>query len=187
MSARESLLALAVAVMLLVLVVFMFLLPPIESAFARVNEEADALELSLIEDRAAIANQKAIEDRWQSYRLSGLNLAEDDARIEVQKRLNQWSMDAGVDLPSIMDMRTVPGERFVEVGFVVTAHGDLEGIQKMLFLIRQADLPLRIRKCSIESRRDGDDQLTLSITLSTTVELEIDSTVTASTTTGGTL
>lgn len=147
-------------------------LSPLAEVFDRLDIEEQRLEAELAEARALIQNEKRIRKRWSAYAAAGLDGDTEIARIRVQEQLTQWSQSAGLNVERLSSERVAPGERFDEVGFIISGTGSMASVQKFLFSLRRAPFALRIKECDITSRNEKQDRLTVSLRLSTIVVAE---------------
>lgn len=169
MNKREKIMVLIIVGLGVLFAADRFVVTPISEAFANVRAETERLEGKLTEAKAMIRNQDKIERRWSGYRFAGLKEAADAARIRVQANMTDWSQDSRFKLNNLSTGRVVEGEDYNRMAFSLSGVGSLQSIQRFLWAIDTADFPLRINDCSIVSRGDDSDELTLSMNISTII------------------
>ena len=170
MNQREKILALIIVALAVLFAADRFVVAPVTAAFAGVEDETARLEADLAEARAMVRSERKIERRWKAVRLAGLTDATDAARLRVQVSASAWARDGGLSLNTLSTGRVEEGETYDQLSFALTGVGNLEAIQRFLLKVTQADFPLRIESCTITSRGDDRDEMTLSLRLTTIVQ-----------------
>ncbi|MFI4859629.1 MAG: hypothetical protein ACIAXF_02990 [Phycisphaerales bacterium JB063] len=173
MSKREKTLAIAVAAMVVGVVLYLLVVTPVLNAFDRVGEETAALETKLNEARVLVDNQALIEKRWAGYRRAGLRSDEYSARRRTQESITQWSAASRLNIKHLEAANNPvrdDDERFDEITFRMSATGSIHSLQRFLERVSMSPFPLRIVDCSITNRREDEEDLDLSLTLTTIIQ-----------------
>ena len=134
-----------------------------------------AAESEVREARTLVDNQPRIERRWVGYRRAGLRSDEYDARRRAQESMAQWCDESRLAIKSMEPSNSVQideDERFAEITIRLTAEGTIASLQRFLQRVSAAPFPLRVESCSITNRREGEEALTLVMTLSTIIEAD---------------
>lgn len=175
MSKRETTLAIAIAAMLVLLAGYALVAVPIMNAFDRVAKETAELETQVNEARVLIDNQRTIEGRWASYRTAGLRVDQFDARRRTQESITQWSAASRLSITNLEasgEASRDDDNPFEEITFRLSAKGSILALQRFLEHVSASPFPLRITDCSISNRREGSEELDLSLTLTTIIQPE---------------
>jgi len=173
MSSRERFLAMMIGLLVVGVGGYMLVVVPVLNAFERVADETTEMESKLQSARLLVENQRRIDARWVGYRQSGLRDDEFDARRRAQESIAQWC-DASRLTIKTMEPSKEPklddDERFAEITIRLTAEGTIGSLQRFLQEVSAAPFPLRVESCTISNRREGEEALTLVMSLSTIIE-----------------
>lgn len=173
MSPREKVLALVIASMLVGFGVYKLVVVPVMLAFERVADETVAMENQLREAQTLVDNQSRIERQWVGYRRAGLRSDEYEARRRAQESMARWCDESRLTIKSMEPSNRVQvdeDERFAKITIRLTAEGSIGSVQRFLQKVSAAPFPLRVESCSITNRREGEEALSLVMTLSTIIE-----------------
>ncbi len=167
MSPRERTMAIAAVGLIGVLAVYQLALSPLLTRADAASERLDAARAIEEERQLEIQNQLAERRRWK--RIGGETLRDEPATAEGQlvNRVPAWASESGVSLSSIRPDRADASEGFGRVALRVTAAGELAEIGRFLYAIESADVPVRISDLTLVTREEGEDNLSLQLTLAT--------------------
>jgi len=90
-----------------------------------------------------------------------------EAESQVFSLLRQWAEEARLSLSLIKPQRAPDGDTMTPMRFIATCEGDMRSVARLLWLIESSRAPVRIEKIQIVSRKEGQDDLTLTLHLST--------------------
>lgn len=175
MSPRERTLAMVIAVLAVGFGGYMLVVVPVTNAFARVADETTEMEGKLQSARLLVDNQRRIDGRWVGYRQAGLRDDEFDARRRTQESIAQWCDTSRLTIKTMEPSREPKldeDERFAEITIRLTAEGSIGALQRFLQHVSAAPFPLRVESCTISNRREGEEALTLVMSLSTIIEAD---------------
>jgi hypothetical protein len=138
-----------------------------------------------------ITNKGRVNRKWND--ISGTTLKTDGATAESQiiRAVGDWALEAGLNLSSVKPERAEKEKQFVKITFRANATGNMAAINKFIFRLQTSKLPVRVTDLSITTRKDGLDDLSLDLGMSTiylppeTVKSETASGKTPSTTAEG--
>ena len=126
-------------------------------------------------DRAngLLTNQSRVRRKWNE--ISGTTLRMDGANAESQiiRAVNDWAQDAGLNVSSVKPERAEKEKikdketQFMKITFRANATGTMAAISKFLFRLQTSKVPIRVTDLSINTRRDGVDDLSLDLGIST--------------------
>jgi hypothetical protein len=80
----------------------------------------------------------------------------------------EWAQDAGMTLSSLKPERSPEkvGE-FYRISFRATGTGQMSQIARFLYHVQTTSLPVRVTELSLTSRKEGADDITVSLAVST--------------------
>ena len=169
MNRRERILAITVAALVGLFFLDQFVIQPVSTRLGNMSDRADQLEDELRTARLLVNNREIIETRWQTYRAAALEADESAQRLRIQRSLNEWAAEAGLDLAALSSGRTgtIERDRFHEMRFILRGTGSLAAAVRFLHHIRRSTFPLRIVACDFGARSEEEDKLSLQLTVST--------------------
>src|SRR5439155_8080354 len=148
-------------VMLLELVVFPMwdqrtvLSGKIQAAKADVQKSTNLIELSERSNR-----------NWATV-AGSVRKDASEAESQVLHNVRDWANETGINLASIKPERNEKEKDFQKLIFRATGTGSMAQVGRFLHRIQTASMPIRITDLTISSRKDGVDDLSLSVAIAT--------------------
>ena len=105
---------------------------------------------------------------WDQMRRDGL--LNDASRTETQiyNNLNAWAREAGLNPPpALKSDRTEKEKDFNKLTLRATGNGGMAQISRYLWHIQTANIPVKITELTISSRKEGTDDLSLTMSVAT--------------------
>lgn len=167
MSRREKILVFVVAGLVGLFLLDWLVIQPTWSYLRNQSAENSELETQLAKANVLLDNDELIKQRWEQVLTAGLDKSEEALRSQVQQKLSVWSAEAGFDLTTLVSGRTVEGEDFHEVQFVVSGSGSLQSTVRLLEAIQRSPVPLRLVDLDLTSRDEKVDRVSLRAVIST--------------------
>ena len=106
--------------------------------------------------------------KWSE--ISGHALRADASQAESQllNSVRDWAQEAGMSLSSVNPLRSNEKEKdFYKTTFRATGGGSMAQVGRFLWRIQTSTIPVRITELTINSRKDGADDLNVSISIAT--------------------
>lgn len=104
--------------------------------------------------------------RWTE--LSGRDMPRDASDADQMiNNLSDWAQDVGLSLSSVKPERTEKEKDFYKKTFRVAGSGRMAEIGRFLHKIQTASVPVRITDLTINARKEGNDDLSLSVGVAT--------------------
>ena len=97
-------------------------------------------------------------------------LSRDESLAEgtILNDVRDWAQEAGMNLSSFKPERLPEKESdFYKISFRATGSGQMSQLARFLNRIQTATIPIRITDLSITSRKEGTDDLSISVGLAT--------------------
>jgi hypothetical protein len=105
--------------------------------------------------------------QWSHLAASGLKPNQSEAESQLVHSITEWAQDAGLTLPTQQAGRTEREREFNRMTFRATGAGGMAQISRFLYRIETASIPARITDLTTSSRKDGSDDLSLALGIST--------------------
>ena len=114
-----------------------------------------------------MTNRSRVNRKWNE--MSGSSLKTDGATAESQviRAVNDWAQEAGLNVSSVKPERAEKEKQFVKITFRANATGNMASISKFMWRLQTSKVPIRVTDVSITTRRDGADDLSLDLGIST--------------------
>jgi hypothetical protein len=81
--------------------------------------------------------------------------------------LREWSQESGFNLSSMKSERPETEKQFQKILVRATGTGSLSQVARLLFRIQTANIPARVVDVQVTSRKEGTDDLALTLGVST--------------------
>lgn len=166
LSKREKLVALAALGAVFILLFDYYAVSPALSAFEEARSERAELEAEMAEAEALFSRQRVQANRWNRMVESGMRRSPEEAESAMFRAVRDWSRESGLSLSSLNPGRSNEVGDMVELNFQVTGSGGMRSVARFLWLVENAELPVKVEQLQVTARRDGVDDLSLQVSLS---------------------
>ena len=119
---------------------------------------------------ALIKNHALFERHWSSMTREGLSSTISDTEGIAYHAVRDWAHASGLNLLAINPERVNDDSTLPIVVFRATGTGPMRAVAAFLKKLDETSIALRIEQLQIISRRDGQDDLTLELRLSTILD-----------------
>jgi len=127
--------------------------------------QAKAAELAHAQD---LINQSAhLSPRWNQWTRTGLKSDPAQAESQAMHALRDWAQEAGVELTLLKPERPTDKKRLPSVEVQAAGTGNMQSVAGLLWRIQSASLPIRLSEVQIATRKEGVDDLMVTLKLST--------------------
>ncbi len=167
MTRRERSIATLTGIAVAALVLYQFMIDPklveIETLDAQIDTATTDLDLAdSLFNQSRSANRRLAEMAG-----SGLRRTDASAESELLNRTRQWAQEAGISGWGIKRERTEKERDFNKITFRANGTGGMRQIGQFLYRLQTADIPVRVSDMTINSRKDGTDDLAIVLSIST--------------------
>ena len=128
--------------------------------------------------RAEIARGQSVQQTrlvaarvWKGLTTDTLKSDRSAAESQLLNGARVWAQQAGVNLISLKPEQREAERGFGRIDVRAQASGKMESLSRFLYLIEQSQIPVRLSDLTLNSRKDGQDDLSLQIGLSTIYDL----------------
>jgi len=164
---REKYLGIGVATAVALLLLDSLVVSPWLASWDAAQDADAAATLAIQNGRDMIERQQHLTATWQQILQRGLPASDSAAESQTLHAVADWSQAAGVALISLKSERTTQEPPFQVIGVGVSASGTMSAVTKFIWALETSPIPLRINELKLNSRKDGTDDLLLTISLST--------------------
>jgi hypothetical protein len=132
--------------------------------------ELDAKILSARDERTRIKDLFSTRDRaklrWNEISGKSLRADASAAESEILNNVREWAQDSGMSLPIVTPERSKDKE-FEKITVRATGTGGIAQIGRFLYRVQTSKVPVRITNLTINSRKEGTDDLSVQMGIAT--------------------
>ena len=146
----------------------------ISPLFARLSDAETRAELARAEierGQGVLKNRLRAARVWKDLTADTLKDNASAAEGQLLNAVSVWAQRAGVNVVSNKPERSDSEQGFGRLTVRVQASGTMDSLSQFLYLIEQSQIPVRLEDMTLNSRKDGQDDLALQVGLSTIYEL----------------
>ncbi len=145
-----------------------YVLTPVWDRQQAVRAERDRLILAkLAQDRLLKVEAPPARAKWGDMLRGGLRRDPAEAESQVLRSIRDWSADTGVRISSLRPERSTEKTELPEITVHVAGTGSMMAVSRLLWRIQTARIPIKTKMLQLGSRKDGTDDLSLHLRVST--------------------
>lgn len=167
MSPRERSLAIIVVSVVAVALVYQFVVDPYFRKREELAKAVDGSNDELANAERTVRRARQLRDVETGLQNRGLKKDVAEARSQLLFALSGWAKEAGVSLTSLKEGRTTTEGRWIQINTQATAIGSQRAIANLLWRVESSTIPVRVSEMTINSRREGADDLQINLGVST--------------------
>jgi hypothetical protein len=166
-SKREQFIFMATILVVAILLLDRFVVTPLLEQSGAAQQQLASLSHTLESEQLLLQRQHQMSQKWDAMRASGLEKDAAAAESQLLHIYRQWSSEAGLTLISLKPERPNEGKYLREVVLQASSTGPMKAVSRFLWLAETAKTPIRIKQLQLGSRKEGADDLSLTVTWST--------------------
>jgi hypothetical protein len=114
-------------------------------------------------------NSPRVHRKWNEMTAATLKVDGSNAESQIIRDVGDWALQAGLNLSSVKPERAEKENKtqFMKITFRANATGNMAAISRFMWQVQTSKVPVRVTDLSITTRRDGADDLTLDLGIST--------------------
>ena len=171
LSKRERFIAILTGASILMLVLYFVVIGPYFQRRAEIATDLDTATLDLAKADTLFKQQKKMRVIWTEMMKGGLGNTPSEAESQLAQALDEWAQECGINVSSLKPGKSQPEGKFLQIGFNLSGIGPLSTISNLLWRLETTNMPLRINDIQIIPRKEGQDDLTFQLTVSTLCRL----------------
>jgi hypothetical protein len=136
----------------------------------RVNEtqaRRDNLLSELERAKTLLSYRHDLAPRWRQMVQTGMKNDPAEAESQVLHAIRDWAEESGLSLSLLKPDRLTEKTRLPEIGFQASGTGTMNGVARFLWRARTASIPIKVAEVQISARKEGTDDLSFQLRLST--------------------
>ena len=167
MSPRERSVATITGIIIGALVLYEFVIEPKLQQIEQLDADVSMAMSDLERADSLFASSRSATKELAKIAGSGLRRNDAEAESELLNSTRQWAQEAGLSGWGIKREATVKERDFNKITFRAQGSGGMGQIGRFLYRLQTANIPVRIVDMTINSRRDGADDLAIVLGVST--------------------
>ena len=170
LSRREKTIAIAAGAALLLLALNEWVLSPLIRQREQAASIVQTLQRQVKKEQAVKEKGRQAAQQWQAMLNAGLKADPAETESLGLHALRDRAEECGVALTLLKPERMTPADkkaRMAEIVVQAAGTGKLESITKLLYRLQTAPAPVKVTELQINSRKEGVDDLTFQLRLST--------------------
>jgi hypothetical protein len=164
---REKNIGIVLGVTLLGLVLWEVVLQPYFDAISAIKVQLAAKQKEWEDDSSVFNHRKRLKPVWTEITAGGLSADQSKAETQALNSASDWAYAAGVNITALKSERTTDAGPFLIISFHVIGDASTPAIARMLYSVETATIPVRVDDMQITPRKEGTDDLTVQLSLST--------------------
>jgi hypothetical protein len=169
---RERIIALVTGGVIALLAADRLVLTPLVERSSRVTSDLGVANAELARAEQLFRNAPRMNQRWNQMIAAGMKPEVTESESQGLRALYDWAQASGVTVQSLQPDRVerpLPQKEFRQVTLRATGTGSLSAVGKLLWRVQTAPIPMRVTSLDLNSRKEGTDDLTVTLTVSTLV------------------
>ena len=166
-SKRERYIIAGSALVLGVLGLDQFVLNPLLNGWSQAQRQKETLHREMTRSLAARTIAREQSPRWKQMVAAGIKPDPAEAESQALHAIRDWAVESGVTLAMVKPDRLTEKTHLPAISFQAGGAGSMEAIAKWLWRMQYAKIPIRITELQLASRKEGTDDLTVQLRLST--------------------
>jgi hypothetical protein len=167
MSQRERFIGTIAAVVVGALVLYQFIVEPQLNRIADLDGQIETASSDMERADQLFNASRSASKKLNTMAGSGLRRTDATAESELLNNTRQWAQDSGIAGWGIKRERTEKEKDFTKITFRANGTGGMAQLGRFLYRLQTAKIPIRVADMTINSRKDGTDDLAIVLSIST--------------------
>lgn len=164
---RERYIFIATAALVGVLGLNYVAVTPLLAQREELGNKIESAQRQASTDRLLLERSSQMSRKWSDIAKGPLKRDASEAESQVLHSVRDWAQDAGMSLSSLKPDRTEREKDFYRVTLRATGTGGMAQIGNFLYRIQTATIPVKVVDLQISTRKEGADDLSIQLGIST--------------------
>ena len=164
---REKTILVAAIAAVCLLALDFYVLTPLLKTGAAIEANRTRLVAKLDQARTVLTRRRLLAPKWHRMLVDGMQRDPAEAEGQLLRSLRNWSAEAGVKLSSQRPERSAEKSELPEITVHVAGTGSMAAVSRLLYRVETAAIPVRVKMLQLGSQKDGTDDLSLHLRVST--------------------
>lgn len=167
MTKRERNIAIGVGAALGLLLLDQVVITPYTDRLTAIDQQTQVAGAKVTDAATTFSRQRRMQKVWKEMQAGGLKSDESQAESQALHAVLDWTQNAGVNLAALKPERTQTQGQFQIISFHITGTGNTPEIARLLWGMETATIPVRVNDMQITPIKEGSDNLTIQLSVST--------------------
>ena len=174
LSQRERYIAMGLGIVIGGVVLWEVVISPFLDAREDLRKQTEAAVAKQAENTALFDKQERLKQVWKDMtqvgpdgQQGGLLADESAAESQALNASLDWAGTAGVNITAVKPERTTVVNQFEVIGFHLTGNGSTPAMARLLYSFETGNIPVRVDDMTLTPQKEGTDNLTIQMSLST--------------------
>lgn len=167
LSKRERVVVIATAIAVGAFALDRLALAPLQEQLASTDKRRDALRIELNTAKGLVNGHRQMAAKWNGMVNSGMKSDPAGAESQVLHAMQDWSGKWGVALSLQKPERLSDKGQLPQIAFQAAGTGTTESLGRLLLELQMAPIPIKVTEIQINTRKEGTDDLSFQMRLST--------------------
>ncbi|HOF19029.1 MAG TPA: hypothetical protein PK082_08970 [Phycisphaerae bacterium] len=167
LSKRERYVLIGTCVAVGALALDRFVVTPLLDRRSEAETQRTNLTRKINQARTLIERQRLLTPRWQEMLRTGMKSDPAESESQVLHALRNWAEECGITLSLLKPERLTEKSRLPQIAFQASGTGNMNAVARLLWRIQTAKSPLCATEVQISARKEGSDDLSFQLRLST--------------------
>jgi hypothetical protein len=167
LSRREKYIVVVAAAATVILSLDYFALSPLLEGRSLASSQKEKLQSQLTRAEETLVLGQKLSSRWQEMIRSGIKADPAEAESQVLHAIRDRAEESKVNLSLLKPDRLTEKTQLPEIAFEASGNGTMESVARLIWQVENAGIPLRISKLQLAARKEGADDLSFQLRLST--------------------
>jgi hypothetical protein len=167
LSKRERFIIAAAVIVVALLVLDRYVVSPLLECCDRAAARKEGVLADIQRGQDLLARKREIGPKWREMIAGGLKRDPAEAESQILHAVGDWARDAGLKMSSVKPERMPDKRSLQEISFQAAGTGPMNAVARFLWRLETSKVPIRIKELQLGSRKEGTDDLTLQLRLST--------------------
>jgi hypothetical protein len=166
-SKRERTIIIATAAAAVLLLGDKYFLTPYLETRGRVALETRECQTRLEKANRLLSKERQLKKRWSEVSSASMKPDASAAESQLLHALRDWAQEADLVLSTVKPEQTETDKQFQKLAFRATGSGGMRAVSGFLWRIQTSSIPARISDLQVSARKDGTDDLSIELRIST--------------------
>jgi Tfp pilus assembly protein PilO len=167
LSGRERYIFIGVVIALAALVLDRLVLSPFLIGLSAMETQRASLSSQLSRDNALVESRGKLQSQWSEMVKAGMKSDPAGAEIQVLQSIRDWARESGISLSLLKPDRLAGKSRLPEISFQASGTGNMNAVSQLLWRVQTAKIPIKLTELQIGARKEGVDDLSFQMRVST--------------------
>ncbi len=167
LSKRERYIAITAAAAIGLLLLDQLILTPYQKLRDSVEVDHAKAVNDLAQADLLFSQQRKLRGVWNQILGGGLQTDVSAAESQAMRAILDWTRNAGVKLVAMTPERTVQQDQFRVISLSLKVSGPMAAISRLTWAMESATIPVRLTEMRINAAREGVDDLSAQLNVST--------------------